>query len=560
VAAAVLAAAAALVVAAPAAPGAGFGGRAANGPNGAAAHAVFKPRPVTAPRVHGEAVELETLTGDVGAWERQPERYERQWLRCDAAGAGCGPIPGATGPTYVLQPADVGHRLRLRVIARNQGGEAVAASAPTAIVAISPLRTPPEATTPPAIHGSPAIGATLTATEGTWAGGPATETEIAWLRCDAAGEDCAPIRGASAATYVVREDDAGVRLRVRVTKRNLGGEAVARSAPTAAVPAPVRRATIHGCRHPATGAPIAATGGWSPVTLGPPALLVTEDRCAVDGQLLAALSVSENRVVNGDLAGWRFTAPPGTRIRAIALRRAARLRGLTVGERSHYQLVGSDRPGLPPEWSFHELVVWYEPSGVYPPGVVGPALLVGVEDDPLAAENRITADGLDATWIEARVRCAHNVPQAPCTGEVPDYARLRLFATAVTLEDTSPPAVVRVGGPLATASEIGSTGSVEVEATDAGLGLYRAKLLVDGVRAGDVRPLGTGACADADPGDGDPYDFLVAVPCPTAVTAPLTFDLGDLPAGRHRVTLVLEDAGGNETVALDRDIALAGGA
>lgn len=40
----------------------------------------------------------------------------RQWLRCDRVGAACEAIPGATGATYVRTAADVGGRLRVRVV------------------------------------------------------------------------------------------------------------------------------------------------------------------------------------------------------------------------------------------------------------------------------------------------------------------------------------------------------------------------------------------------------------------------------------------------------------
>jgi hypothetical protein len=87
------------------------------------------------PTITGLAEERETLTAADGGWAGPtPITTARQWQRCDAQGAGCVGIVGATAPTYVVTTADVGLRLRVFVSATNPGGTTSAASDPTEVV------------------------------------------------------------------------------------------------------------------------------------------------------------------------------------------------------------------------------------------------------------------------------------------------------------------------------------------------------------------------------------------------------------------------------------------
>lgn len=91
------------------------------------------------------------------------------------------------------------------------------------------------ATARPVVTGTPAVGAPVGATSGTWSGSPALSA--AWLRCDAAGAGCVPIAGATGLTYLPTTADVGATLRVRVSA-TLGRTLSSDSAPTAPVPAP----------------------------------------------------------------------------------------------------------------------------------------------------------------------------------------------------------------------------------------------------------------------------------------------------------------------------------
>ena len=105
-------------------------------------------------------------------------------------------------------------------------------SLPSEVVAQAPQ--PPASTNPPRLGGQAQQGKTLTASAGSWTGGP-TAFAYQWQRCDAAGANCVAIDGANAATYEVAAPDAGSTLRVAVTATNVSGSTPAVSQQTATI-------------------------------------------------------------------------------------------------------------------------------------------------------------------------------------------------------------------------------------------------------------------------------------------------------------------------------------
>jgi hypothetical protein len=193
------------------------------------------PRNTAAPAISGTAQEGRTLTVSNGTWTgTNPIAYSYQWLRCDSSGGACTTIANATSRTYALVAADVSKRIRANVTATNAAGASSVTTNATGTVSSAPA-TAPRVTAFPAITGTPTVGATLAATNGTWTGTEPITYAYQWQRCDATGASCAAISGATAQTYKVTTTDQQNRLRVVVTGTNAAGSAAAASAVSATV-------------------------------------------------------------------------------------------------------------------------------------------------------------------------------------------------------------------------------------------------------------------------------------------------------------------------------------
>jgi hypothetical protein len=163
----------------------------------------------------------QTLTTTVGCWLNGPTSYTYTWLRSGVA------IAGANGPTYTPVAADVGFTLQCQVVANNADGPSNAISSlPTAPVTTAAV---PVNTMLPTLSGTPQVGQTLTATNGTWTNSPTSFT-YQWNRAGSA------ISGATASAYVPVSADVGNTLTISVTATNgFGSSTPATSAATSAV-------------------------------------------------------------------------------------------------------------------------------------------------------------------------------------------------------------------------------------------------------------------------------------------------------------------------------------
>jgi Concanavalin A-like lectin/glucanases superfamily len=88
------------------------------------------------PAISGTPVEGSPLGATAGTWEGTgPISYAYQWQRCNAAGAQCAGLPGATASSYTPVAGDRGSTLRVTVTATNSGGGRAATSLPSGVVA-----------------------------------------------------------------------------------------------------------------------------------------------------------------------------------------------------------------------------------------------------------------------------------------------------------------------------------------------------------------------------------------------------------------------------------------
>jgi hypothetical protein len=183
------------------------------------------------PTVIGIGKQGRQLTGSTGTWSGSGViGYGYQWYRCDAAGAHCKSVHGATKPTYTLAAKDVGQTLGFAVHATDATGTATAYA--SLIGPIAGRSGSLVATAQPTIAGAAKLGQTLQVSEGSWNRTPASVT-YAWQRCNANGRLCVPIAGATAATYAVAAGDAGYTL-VAVVQARL--KAVTQAALSVATP------------------------------------------------------------------------------------------------------------------------------------------------------------------------------------------------------------------------------------------------------------------------------------------------------------------------------------
>jgi hypothetical protein len=204
------------------------------------------------------------------------------------------------------------------------------------------LAAPPANTTPPSITGTPRVGETLTAQNGTWTNSP-TAFQYQWQRCNASGNGCVNIPGAVDRTYLLGTSDRGRTMRVRVTAVNADGAANARSAPTAVVaastaPQNTARPTVEGTAQ--VGETLTAEeGSW---TNSPTSFAYRWQRCDLDAVQCADVSGA-----TGKTYGVR-TADLGFRLRVVVTGRNAAGAGEAVSTPSPLVVpatpITNDRP------------------------------------------------------------------------------------------------------------------------------------------------------------------------------------------------------------------------
>lgn len=140
----------------------------------------------------------------------------------------------------------------------------------------------PVNTAEPKISGTAQVGQTLTASQGSWSNSP-TSFSYQWRRCNAQANGCANIGGADTSTYLVRGNDEGDTIRVRVTAKNADGSATATSNATDVVKpkATTPPVSVNGC-------PAAGTGTLDIASVAAPA------RLTIDGQTASPTVISRS--------------------------------------------------------------------------------------------------------------------------------------------------------------------------------------------------------------------------------------------------------------------------
>jgi hypothetical protein len=191
-------------------------------------------------------LEASDLGGGVYRAAIEVDGVERSRQILDDHAGSCGDVESGNSDAYEFGtpqpcPLDVAGELQLDTATLRDGVHAIrvtvedaAGNVDVAFDASVQTHNAPVSIAAPGLSGQAAVGAQLTAGPGQWDGAP-TAYDHRWLRCDAGGDDCAPVAGASHAVYVLTDADAYHRMRVEVTAENASGVATTRSAASAPV-------------------------------------------------------------------------------------------------------------------------------------------------------------------------------------------------------------------------------------------------------------------------------------------------------------------------------------
>ncbi|WP_281173349.1 DUF4347 domain-containing protein [Azospirillum halopraeferens] len=178
------------------------------------------------PSVSGTATVGNALSATTGTWsdaDGDSRTFTYQWYRAsDSAGTGESMISGATSAGYTLTTADAHRFLRVVVTADDSnGGTQSASSARTQVTNSAPTNS-----VAPTVTGTANVGATLSATSGTWsdADGDTLTYTYQWYRADnTAGGNETAISGATNSSYTLTQADQSKYVRVVVTANDSNG-------------------------------------------------------------------------------------------------------------------------------------------------------------------------------------------------------------------------------------------------------------------------------------------------------------------------------------------------
>jgi hypothetical protein len=200
------------------------------------------------PTVGGGLQQGKQLVVTPGTWTGTGAvAYAYQWYRCDANGAHCSSIHGATRATYTQVARDAGGALGVTVLATDSTGTTPAYAPLAGLVASA--KTTLLAAAQPVTSGTPSVGQVVTVAPVKWS---ATATSsYAWERCNANGRLCATIAGATAQSYTGAAADLGFTLLAAVTGTAGVQTQTVLSLPTgvvraAAGPSPAARPSVRG--------------------------------------------------------------------------------------------------------------------------------------------------------------------------------------------------------------------------------------------------------------------------------------------------------------------------
>jgi hypothetical protein len=291
--------------------------------------------------------------------------------------------------------------------------------------------------------------------------------------------------------------------------------------------------TVHSCTTP-TGRWTGAEG-WTASASAP---TLGRDNGSATGCLPSSSPLSLQfgttglPVAPGSWVRWTFNAASNTTITGASMRRSFHLGWPTVPG-------SADRPYASHVWhgvDENDLVDFQAPLQ---------------RGDTVTQNNPELIEQLGVSWeaVHVSLRCWGLVGSLDCASFP---AQVAIPRATFQLTDSHAPVGVVTGGSLAGADPIRGVGSLAFHASDAGGGVYRSILTVDGDEvARQVVDADGGRCADVEPANGDAYEFAAPRPCPLDADGQVQLGTAGLPDGAHAVRLSVEDAAGNVDVVFD---------
>ncbi len=150
-------------------------------------------------------------------------------------------------------------------------------------------------------------------------------------------------------------------------------------------------------------------------------------------------------------------------------------------------------------------------------------------------------------------------PNYICPGSWNPTATAQISGGSFTILDPTVPTVSNVTGSLIAGGALSGTDSIDFTAADSGGGVYSATLQIDGATIVNETPnTNGGACVDLASAGEPAMAFASPQPCPAEENVSLSVDTAKLAPGAHHLRVTIMDAAGEEAVAYDGTITVAG--
>jgi hypothetical protein len=254
-------------------------------------------------------------------------------------------------------------------------------------------------------------------------------------------------------------------------------------------------------------------GGWQPASYGMNGV-GTINECSSTG--LTATVSPLAAIPLGASAGWTYTAPPNTTIARFTTRYSGWTKPYDNVNRGVMHVANAaNAVGL--TWT----------------GSADPWHALGFD-----------WTNLNTSSVTASVLCDAPAGHPGCTG---DTGWTTLLTPKITLSDDLPPAGGATSGSLTTDTTLLGNERLAYAASDAGGGVARLRLYVDGqpTAIDHVIDTNNGRCQVTTIENGA-WTFSAPKPCPGSVNAEETIDTTIIPDGQHTITAKVVDAAQRE--------------